>query len=158
PFDPAVTIPPPASAASLAPQEIQSPGLQSQMLEDAHRAKELINPDVMEAASKLVERYERNPLLNRAQVGIGSNWWLVAGANTNTGNAMLANDPHLGLGIPSVFYEIHLTVDSESSPMDVYGVSYAGIPGVILGQNKRISWGATVCQLDVTDIYAESVV
>src|SRR5262249_53286320 len=92
------------------------------------------------------------------EAGIGSNWWIVRGSKTNTGNAMIANDPHLSLGMPSTFYEIHLTVDGHSSPMNVYGVSYSGVPGVVLGQNERISWGATISALDITDTFAESLV
>jgi penicillin G amidase len=158
PFDPAVTIPRPMGGASLSPREMQSPGLQSQMIENAHRAQEMINPEIREATQGFIERYERNPLLNRANLGLGSNWWVVAGSRTDTGNAMLANDPHLALVTPSTFYEIHLTVDSQSSPMNVYGVGYSGTPGVFLGQNERISWGATTSSIDYTDFFAESLV
>lgn len=158
PFDPAVTIPRPVGAASSASPEGQPLSLQSRMVEHARQAQEMISPGVREAAHKFVERYNQNPLLNRTDLGIGSNWWIVAGSKTDTGNAMLANDPHLGLGIPATFYEIHLAVDSQSSPMNVYGVSYAGVPGVFLGQNDRISWGATTSSLDITDFYAEKLV
>jgi len=158
PFDPAVTIPRHEGDASLVLQEIQSQNVQSQIIEKANQAQEMINPDIMEASRKFIEQYNNNPLLNRTDLGIGSNWWVVAGSKTDTGNAMLANDPHLGLGIPSTFYEIHLRVDSRSSPMNVYGVSFPGIPGVVLGQNEHISWGATTSSLDVTDFFAESLV
>jgi len=158
PFDPAVTIPRPASAASFSSQEIQSLNIQSQMIENARRAGEMISPEIIEAARKFVEQCNQYPLLNRAELGIGSNWWVVAGSKTDSGNAMLANDPHLGLGTPSTFYEIHLMVDSHSSPMNVYGVSYAGVPGVFLGQNQFISWGATTAGMDITDFFAERLV
>jgi penicillin G amidase len=158
PFDPAVTIPSMERDASRSLQEIQSPNIQSQTIEKARQAQEMINPDVIEAARKFIEQYNRNPLLNRAELGIGSNWWVVAGSKTDTGNAMLANDPHLGLGIPSTFYEIHLRVDSHSSPMNVYGVSIPGIPGVILGQNEHASWGVTTAGLDLTDFFVERLV
>jgi penicillin G amidase len=158
PFDPAVTIPSSEGTASLSSPEIQSSNIQSQIIEKARQAQEMISPDVIEAARKFIEQYNHNPLLNRAELGIGSNWWVVAGSKTDTGNAMLANDPHLGLGIPSTLYEIHLTVDSRSSPMNVYGVSFPGIPGVIMGQNEHISWGVTTGGLDVTDFFAERLV
>jgi len=159
PFDPAVTIPrSSAVAASLSSQRIQSSSLQSHTVESAGQALRAISPGVREAARKIVERYQQNPLLNRADLGTGSNWWVVAGSKTNTGNAMLANDPHLQLGAPATFYEIHLRVDKHSSPMNVYGVSFAGVPGVFLGQNERISWGATTNSVDFTDFFTESLV
>jgi len=158
PFDTAVTIPGSAGAASPSSKESHSPGIQSQVIENARQAQELTHPDVMEAARKLVEQFDRNTLFNRNELGIGSNWWVVAGSKTDTGNAMLANDPHLSLGAPSILYEIHLTVDSQSSPMNVYGVSFSGVPGVFLGHNDRISWGATTCSLDITDLFVESLV
>jgi penicillin G amidase len=158
PYDPAVTIPPPMGVAALSSSEMRPLTIQSEMIEQARQAQKLISADVMGAMRNLVEQYRQNPLLDRDRLGIGSNWWVVAGSKTDTGNAMLANDPHLGLGTPSTFYEIHLTVNSDSSPMDVSGVSFPGIPGVFLGQNERIAWGATTSALDVVDFFAESLV
>jgi len=158
PFDTAVTVPSRTGAASLQSQEIQPLNLQSRVVENARRAGEMISPGVREAARKFVEQYKQNPLLNRASRGVGSNWWVVAGSKTDTRNAMLASDPHVGLGVPTFFYEIHLTVDTPSSPMNVYGVSHCGSPGVIFGQNDRISWGGANAALDVTDFFVESLV
>ena len=83
--------------------------------------------------------------MNRRQSFVGSNEWGVAGTNTNTGRPMIANDPHLSLVIPSTFYEWHLVVedDPQNGPMNVSGVGFPGTPGVILGQNEHITWGAT---------------
>jgi penicillin G amidase len=158
PFDTAVTIPSPEGVASLLAQENQSLQVPSQNFEITLQAQQMIRPGVREAVRKFVERYKRNPLFNRAELGIGSNWWIVSGSKTDTGNAMLANDPHLGLETPTIFYEIHLTVDTHSSPMNVYGVSYSGVPGVFLGQNERISWGGTTSSTDITDFFTESPV
>jgi penicillin G amidase len=158
PFDPVVTISRSPSDAALSSRENQSSSLQPQIIEQARRAQEMISPSVLEAASDFLEQFSRSPLLNLAKLGTGSNWWVVAGSKTDTGNAMLANDPHLALVIPSTFYEIHLTVDSDSLPMNVYGVTYAGVPGVFMGQNESISWGATNSSLDITDFFAESLV
>jgi penicillin G amidase len=157
PFDRAVTTPSSADAASSSPT-VRSLNLQSQVMENARRSSRMISPGGLEAARKLMERFNKSPLLNARKLGIGSNWWVVGGSKTTTGNAMLANDPHLLLGAPATFYQIHLRVDSGSSPLNVSGVSFPGFPGVFLGQNERISWGATVCALDVTDIYLESLV
>ena len=90
----------------------------------------------------------------------GSNWVIVGGAMSASGKPMLANDPHLSLTTPPVWYETHLTVDSDPQhgPMNVTGVTFAGAPGVILGCNQRICWGATVNPMDVTDIFQERIV
>jgi penicillin amidase len=98
--------------------------------------------------------------MGHRNLGIGSNWWLVSGRNTTTGNAMLASDPHLALSIPSVWYEVHLNVSNDPlrGPLNVDGVSFPGTPGVTLGCNDRICWGATVNPMDVTDTYQESLV
>ena len=79
----------------------------------------------------------------------GSNEWAVAGSHTVNGHPLLANDPHLALGWPSTFYPIGL----KAPGMDVEGEGFAGVPGVIIGHNRWISWGATVNPMDVTDTY-----
>jgi len=82
----------------------------------------------------------------------GSNWWVVSGANTDSGYPMLANDPHLSLGAPATFYEVHLNV---TGGINVTGVSFPGTPGVVIGCNDSICWGATVNGMDVTDVFNE---
>ena len=71
--------------------------------------------------------------------GIGSNNWAAGAARTTTGRALLANDPHLGLGIPGAWY----LNDLKAPGFHVAGASLPGIPGVILGHNDHIAWGAT---------------
>lgn len=85
----------------------------------------------------------------------GSNQWAVAGWRTVHGRPLVANDPHLGVEQPSTFYPIHL---SSGDDHDVMGNSFAGAPFVVVGQNRRIAWGATVSPLDVTDIFREDIV
>jgi penicillin amidase len=84
----------------------------------------------------------------------GSNEWAVSGSRTVSGHPLLANDPHLSLSEPSTFYPIGL----KAQGMDVEGEGFAGVPGVIIGHNRWISWGATVNPMDVTDTYLEKVV
>jgi len=84
----------------------------------------------------------------------GSNQWAIAGRFTDTGAPMLASDPHLSLGAPSVFYPVHL----RAGDFDVIGNSFPGSPLVIVGHNRHVAWGATVNPLDVTDVYQETVV
>ncbi len=98
-----------------------------------------------------------NPMFGQAlsrDATQGSNEWAVAGSHTVTGHPLLANDPHLALGEPSTFYPIGL----QAPGMDVEGEGFAGAPGVILGHNRWISWGATTNPMDVTDTYLEKVV
>jgi len=93
------------------------------------------------------------PILQRR--GAGSNWFLLTGKNTTSGHPIIANDPHLALTSPAIFYEIHQVVPGE---LNVYGVTFAGIPTVIQGQNERIAWGSTMNPMDVTDTFKEKVV
>jgi penicillin G amidase len=155
PFDTAVTVPQPVPSALPLSPKTRFSNIQLSEMAPTGQLQVRIGPEVMRAARRLMGRSRQNPFQNRAELGVGSNWWVVAGSKTATGNAMLANDPHLGLGLPATFYEIHLMVESPSSPMNVSGVSFSGIPGVFLGQNERISWGATTSALDLTDFYAE---
>jgi penicillin G amidase len=83
----------------------------------------------------------------------GSNQWAIAGRNTPNGRPLVANDPHLDLDQPSTFYPIHLTAGNA----DVMGSGFAGVPFVIVGQNRYIAWGATVSPLDVTDVFQEEI-
>jgi len=108
-------------------------------------------------AVPLLERAGAVPLLERAVTrdasAAGSNQWAVSGRNAVGGAPLLANDPHLGLDAPSTFYPVQLT----AGPTDVIGSGFAGAPGVVVGHNRFISWGATVNPLDVTDTYLEQV-
>ncbi|CAM3120063.1 Penicillin acylase family protein [Stackebrandtia soli] len=91
--------------------------------------------------------------------GIGSNSWVVSGDLTETGKPILANDPHLGPAMPSVWYQagLHCTDVSTECPFDVAGFSFAGVPGVMIGHNGQIAWGFTNLGPDVTDFYYERI-
>ncbi|MGW5130312.1 penicillin acylase family protein [Streptomyces sp. NPDC004135] len=91
--------------------------------------------------------------------GIGSNSWVVSGEHTITGKPLLANDPHLGPSLPSVWYQMGLHCRSVSSTCqyDVSGYTFAGMPGVIIGHNQDIAWGMTNSGVDVTDLYLEKI-
>jgi penicillin amidase len=91
--------------------------------------------------------------------GIGSNNWVVSGAKAATDGALLANDPHLGFSMPSVWIMngLHCREVSEACPFDVTGVSFPGVPAVILGHNARVAWGATNVGPDVEDLFRETV-
>ncbi|WP_370155540.1 penicillin acylase family protein [Ferrovibrio sp.] len=85
--------------------------------------------------------------------GIGSNNWVIGGRHTVTGAPLLANDPHLGLSSPSLWYFAHMA----SPHGDVVGATLPGIPGVILGRNNFIAWGFTNTGPDTQDIYIERI-
>lgn len=81
--------------------------------------------------------------------GIGSNNWAVGAEKSITGYPILANDPHLELSLPSIWYQVQL----HSPDMNVYGVSLPGIPSVIIGFNQSVAWGVTNVDADVFDLY-----
>jgi penicillin amidase len=81
--------------------------------------------------------------------GLGSNNWAISGKKTNTGFPMLANDPHLEMTLPAIWYQNQLTAPG----INVYGVTIPGSPGVIIGFNKSVAWGVTNVGSDVLDWY-----
>lgn len=87
----------------------------------------------------------------------GSNNWLVAGSKSQSGHPLLANDPHLGLTSPALFWFSHLNTKRAGGTLNVQGLSLAGVPGVILGYNDHVAWGSTTANYDVTDVYEETI-
>ncbi len=83
---------------------------------------------------------------------IGSNNFVVSGAHTASGKPLLANDTHLQLSVPALWYVIHLTAPG----WNVAGFALPGAPLVIIGHNDRIAWGFTNSNADVQDLYAET--
>jgi penicillin amidase len=90
---------------------------------------------------------------------LGSNSWAVSGELTDTGKPYLANDPHLGAQMPSIWYEVglHCLEITDSCQLNVAGFSFAGAPGVVIGHNDRIAWGVTNVGPDVMDLYIEKI-
>ncbi|MEW5988965.1 MAG: penicillin acylase family protein [Chloroflexota bacterium] len=82
---------------------------------------------------------------------VGSNNWVVSGDHTDTGMPLLANDPHLGIQMPSIWYENGL----HAPGWDVVGFSFAGVPAVVIGHNENIAWGVTNVGPDTQDLYIE---
>lgn len=89
------------------------------------------------------------PELPMSPEGIGSNNWAVAGAKTASGSPILANDPHLGLTLPSIWYQIHI----KTNDLNTQGVSLPGLPGIVIGFNEKTAWGITNVGHDVLDWY-----
>lgn len=85
----------------------------------------------------------------------GSNNWVLAGSRTATGRPLLANDMHLPLSAPAIWYENHLVSTGETDALDVTGVTFPGIPYVVAGHNGCVAWGFTNGYPDVQDLYIE---
>ncbi len=85
--------------------------------------------------------------------GGASNNWAVHGSRTAAGSPLLANDMHLQLAIPSVWYEMHLS----GGGFDVAGLTLPGVPLVIAGHNRDLAWGITFAYVDVQDVYLEKM-
>ncbi|WP_082148160.1 MULTISPECIES: penicillin acylase family protein [Lysinibacillus] len=125
---------------------------------DEEKAKELFIK-YPENASAIIEANIQNPVAVAGQFSAemlpnefnGSNNWVVSGDKTKSGMPILADDPHLGLSTPSIWYQMHL----QSPQQNVSGVIFAGIPGIILGHNDEIAWGVTNVGPDVQDLYIE---
>ncbi|MEY9962974.1 penicillin amidase [Streptacidiphilus sp. MAP12-16] len=113
-----------------------------------------------QAATQLAANVDSVPaLLGTPGQGIGSNSWVISGSHTTTNKPLLANDPHLGPGLPSIWYQmgLHCNNVSAACPFDVTGYTFAGMPGVVIGHNQTISWGFTNLGADVQDLYLEQV-
>ncbi|HVE66554.1 MAG TPA: penicillin acylase family protein [Thermoanaerobaculia bacterium] len=84
---------------------------------------------------------------------LGSNSWVLAGSRTVSGKPILANDPHLALRAPSVWYVARMIAPGYA----VAGATLPGLPGVVIGRNSRIAWALTSLEPDVQDLFVEDV-
>lgn len=85
--------------------------------------------------------------------GIGSNNWALSGKLTSSGKPLLANDPHLGLSAPAIWYMAHL----DAPGLNVIGATLPGIPAVVLGRTDKFAWSFTNTGPDVQDLYIEEL-
>ncbi len=91
--------------------------------------------------------------------GLGSNNWVISGERTESGKPLLADDTHLGIQMPSIWYEVGLHCEpiGPECPFNVVGFSFASSPGVIIGHNDHIAWGVTNLGPDVQDFFIEKI-
>ena len=108
------------------------------------------DPDLGRSALDMAETARRIAGVGNLD-GLGSNNWVIAGSRTTTGMPLLANDMHLLMSAPAIWYENHLASDA----LTVTGVSFPGTPGVIAGHNGHLAWGFTNGYPDVQDLYIE---
>ena len=108
-------------------------------------------PDLTTALANSVSEYLE---ASRSEIrhSLGSNNWVVSGDHTATGKPLLANDTHLELSLPPIWYEIHLTAPG----WNVKGFTLPGAPLVVIGHNDHIAWGFTNNGADVQDLYSET--
>jgi penicillin amidase len=90
-----------------------------------------------------------SPFIVKPNKNNGSNNWVVAGSKTKSGAPILCNDPHLGLNLPSLWYEMQISTPT----FNAYGVSFPGTPSIIIGFNDSCAWGVTNAGRDVKDYY-----
>ncbi|MGH3372233.1 MAG: penicillin acylase family protein, partial [Nocardioidaceae bacterium] len=119
----------------------------------------VLTPRTLEALRRLRDGVAAMPDLMGKGQGVGSNSWVVDGDHTETGKPILANDPHLGISVPGIWYQmgLHCRELSAECPFDVSGFTFAGMPGVVIGHNQEIAWGFTNLGPDVVDLYLEKV-
>ncbi|GGE77701.1 penicillin acylase family protein [Priestia taiwanensis] len=108
---------------------------------DAPTIVESTNIDVEKSFASVVFPNEFN----------GSNNWVISGEKSVSGKPLLADDPHLSLATPAIWYQTQL----QTPDMNVSGVIFAGVPGIILGHNEHVAWGVTNVGPDVQDLYIE---
>lgn len=124
----------------------------------AKSASVLSNVAVSDEAFAAADRDEKIRETSLSRVGLyaeelaASNNWVISGKRTADGRAMLANDPHLVPSAPGIWYLSHLSAPGTR----VAGVTFPGVPGIVLGHNEHIAWGATNVGPDVQDLYAET--
>lgn len=118
--------------------------------ETLRRQLEQVNWDNVN--TNIVGSYPENGFLGGADF-VGSNNWVISGDHTDTGLPILANDPHLGIQMPSIWYQVGL----HAPDFNVSGFSFAGVPGIVIGHNDNIAWGVTNVGPDVQDLYIEKI-
>jgi len=154
----------PAQMSELFPPYPKDHPLIVNKIGDGTSASVPTQPSAFNIPDQTLAALERNvslldDALGPAGDGIGSNSWAVSGKLTTTGKPLLANDPHLSIQMPSIWYQMHLVCKpvSDQCPFDVAGFTFAGVPGVIIGHNEHIAWGFTNVGPDVMDLYIEKI-
>ncbi|HEX6938539.1 MAG TPA: penicillin acylase family protein [Longimicrobiales bacterium] len=131
----------------------------------AERARFLV-PDYPSWGAHILEEAPAPPAvpaiaaawLERLSVTRASNAWVIAGSKTRSGKPILANDMHLGLDAPAIWYVMALHArDAGGGPLDVVGMTLPGAPGVMAGHNRAIAWGFTNAYVDDVDFFIERV-
>jgi penicillin amidase len=114
---------------------------------------------LLETAKTAEQNMKAPDLLTDLGFGLGgaSNSFAVSGSLTETGMPLMANDPHMSINIPNLWYEVgmHCQQKSADCVYDLRGFSLAGVPGILIGHNDRIAWSLTNAFFDAADVYIE---
>ncbi len=140
-------------------------GLSSAEIEDLMPLDAADNPPPLPEIAQLYPVRRMGPQRQAALTDVdeligggASNNWVVAGSRTRSGKPLLANDPHLRLTAPSVWYLAHLALERPGAPvLNIAGASLAGVPLIVLGRTDALAWGFTNTGPDVQDIFIERV-
>lgn len=149
PFDPASTVPDSTAGATYEPYV----KTESAAWTPSAEAIASLNPEAVALAKEWADNLRNSPYLRLGEAA-ASNEWAVAGKLSATGNAMMANDPHLALETPSIFYPIAI----KGNRINATGMGFPGAPLVVHGHTEKVAWGSTVNPLDLTDWYTEQIV
>lgn len=155
----------PEQLAQLFPEYPQDhPVIVNEIPVAGQEAQVTTDPEFFDYASLPLDQVQYNAslldvVLGEWNDGIGSNSWAVSGKLTDSGMPYLSNDPHLGIQMPSIWYQVglHCIEKNDDCPFQVTGFSFAGVPGVVIGHNDKIAWGFTNVGPDVMDLYIEKV-
>ena len=109
------------------------------------------SPQLDAAINSIMSRAAQAGMLHHPGDWRGSNNWAISGSRSDTGNPILASDPHLGYQLPSLWYAVHIVTPDQ----DVMGVALAGTPFVVIGHTRNIAWGLTNTQADAIDFFQE---
>jgi penicillin amidase len=103
------------------------------------------------------KRADASTLIDEVLGSGASNNWVVSGPRTVSGKPLLANDPHLRLAAPAIWYLAHLSVEQPGGAANVVGASLPGVPGLVLGRADSLAWGFTNTGSDVQDLFIEKI-
>ena len=126
------------------------PGMERFELPDLNSLYGLDDPSGLTVLEPQEEAHWPSP-----DAALGSNNWVIEGRLMESGASVLANDPHLGLSIPGVWYFAHIA--SEESGTNAIGATLPGVPAIIIGRNDHIAWGFTNTKPDVQDLFVERI-
>ena len=124
-----------------------------------HIGQRAVSAKTLEMAQRFKAKLDNAPLfterMQKEERPNGSNAWIVAGEHTDSGYPLIANDPHLSMNTPAIWYESHLVYENDGEEWNVNGTGVAGAPGHVLGCSSFACWGMTVNPLDITDFFTE---
>ncbi len=139
-------------------REVRNAEWEVRSAERGVRNAESLDRTSLQLALKASQKLEDARRTSLSRVGMyaedlaASNNWVISGKRTADGKPILANDPHLLPSAPGIWYLTHLTTPT----MRVSGVTFPGVPGIVLGHNEHVAWGATNVGPDVQDLYVET--